>query len=149
MRSLPALLLTVLLASCGGGEQRPAPGTAWKDMTHDERHYYMKETVFPKMKGEFAAFDAKDFAGMKCVTCHGDGAKDHTFKMPNPKLPGLPATEDGFKQLQAKHPEIMKFMMEKVVPDMAVMLGEAPYNPATHQGFGCFRCHPKKTDANP
>lgn len=148
MRMLPAAIVVALLASCSG-EQRAAPGTPWKDMTHDERHTYMKETVFPKMKGDFVAFDAKDFNKMNCPTCHGKGAKDHTFKMPNPDLPQLPTTEDGFKKLQAKEPEVVKFMMERVVPDMASLLGEQPYNPATHAGFGCFRCHPKKTDANP
>ncbi len=143
MRLMLALLLTATLASCSS-EQRAAPGTPWKDMNHEERHTYMKETVFPKMKGDFIAFSAKDFGKMDCATCHGKGAKDHSFKMPNPDLPPLPTTEDGFKQLKSKHPEVVKFMMEKVVPDMAVLLSEQPYNPQTHQGFGCFRCHPKK-----
>jgi len=149
IRFLPVPVLAMLLAACGSEEQRPAPGTAWKDMTHQERHFYMRETVFPPMKGDFVAFSSKDYAKMNCATCHGDGAKDHTFKMPNPKLPPLPATEAGFKQLQAKHPEVVKFMMETVVPDMAKMLGEAAYNPTTHQGFGCFRCHTKKDAVNP
>ena len=137
-----------LLMSCGGSsksdEDKPVPKAPWKDQTHDERLVYMKKVVFPKMKPEFVAFDAKDFGDMTCVTCHGPGAKDKSFKMPNPKLPKLPATEDGFNKLKEKHPEAVKFMMEKVVPDMAALLGESPYSPQTHLGFGCFRCHPKE-----
>jgi hypothetical protein len=30
---------------------------------------------------------------------------------------------------------------------MAAFVGEPPYNTKTHEGFGCFRCHPK--DAQP
>ena len=33
------------------------------------------------------------------MTCHGDSAKDGSFKMPNPKLLKLPADEAGFKKL--------------------------------------------------
>jgi hypothetical protein len=137
-----------LVGSCGGNpapqEDRPIPKGPWKDMNHDDRLVFMKKVVFPKMKPEFVAFDSKDFGDMTCVTCHGDGAKDKTFKMPNPKLPKLPATEEGFKKLQEKHPEAVKFMREKVVPDMASLLGEEPYNRETHKGFGCFECHVKE-----
>jgi hypothetical protein len=147
-----ALLLAVAYAatfglSCGGSppkEAKSGASTVWKDMKHDERMAYMKKTVFPKMKSEFVAFDAKDFGEMNCATCHGDGAKDKTFKMPNPKLPKLPGTEEGFKKLTEEHPDVTKFMMTKVVPQMASFLGEEPYDPKTHQGFGCFRCHTKK-----
>src|SRR6185503_9855496 len=150
MKTLYALVLvscSVPLLSCGGSspkETEPRPGTAWKDMSHEERAGYMKKTVLPKMKAEFAAFDAKEFSEMNCATCHGDGAKDKKFKMPNPKLPKLPATEEGFKKLSQDHPDVMKFMSTKVVPDMASLLGGQPYDPKTHQGFGCFRCHVKK-----
>jgi hypothetical protein len=102
---------------------------------------FMKHTVFPKMKDEFTAFDGKRFADMNCKTCHGDGASDGSFTMPNAKLPVVPGTPDGFKKLTAKKPEISKFMMEKVVPDMASMLGEPAYDPKTQQGFGCHDCH--------
>ena len=137
MRILSALplLSAAFVASCGGASSKeadPKPATAWKDMKHDERAAYMKNTVLPKMKVEFIAFDGKD------------GTKDKSFKMPNPKLPKLPATEEGFKKLSAEHPEAMTFMRTKVVPHMAALVGEAPYDPKTHEGFGCFECHLKK-----
>lgn len=101
----------------------------------------MKSTVMPKMKDEFSAFDAKRFGEMNCKTCHGDGAADGSFKMPNAKLPPVPATKEGFEKLMKKKPEICKFMMEKVTPDMAGLLGEPAYDPKTQQGFGCHGCH--------
>jgi hypothetical protein len=118
----------------------PPAAATWKDMNHDQRMELMKTVVMPKMKTEFADFDAKKYADFKCATCHGDGVKDGSFKMPNPKLPKLSAA-DGFKKHMAKTPAITKFMMAKVVPDMASMLNEQPYDPATHQGFGCGECH--------
>ena len=102
---------------------------------------FMKHTVFPKMKDEFTGWDAKRFADMNCKTCHGDGASDGSFKMPNPKLPVLPSKPEDFKKLAAKKPVAAKFMMEHVVPDMASMLGQQPYDMKTHQGFGCTNCH--------
>jgi hypothetical protein len=109
-------------------------------MNDDQKREHMKTVVLPKMKEDFGGFDAKKFGGMNCATCHGDGAKAGTFKMPNAKLPKLnPA--GGFKKHMDKKPEMTKFMMEKVVPDMAKALDQQPYDPKTQTGFGCMSCH--------
>ncbi len=97
----------------------------------------------PKMGALFHDYDATKYADPKCGLCHGAGAKDGSFKMPNPDLPKLPATPDGFKKLAAKHGKIMTFMSEKVKPTMAGLVGEPPMDPKTGQGFGCFECHTK------
>jgi hypothetical protein len=121
----------------------PGPGD-WDKWSHDQKLEYMKTAVMPKMGGEFHDFDAKRYAEPKCVLCHGSGAKDGSFKMPNPELPKLDATPAGFKALAAKKPAIFDFMMKHVEPDMAALLGESPFDPKTQQGFGCFDCHTKK-----
>ena len=59
---------------------------------------------------------------MKCETCHGEKAMDRKFKMPNPDLPKLPTTPEGFKALSEKKPEATKFMGTQVKPKMAEML---------------------------
>jgi hypothetical protein len=165
------LILGLCLLRCGGGAQpaeAPSPPAAieptapvaesdagaapseepsadagpvaWKDMSHGQRAKYMKTVVLPKMKAEFTAFNAKDFGEMNCTTCHGKDAKEKDFKMPNPDLPKL-SPEGNFKKHKAKTPEILKFMLEKVEPGMAALLGEPPFDPKTHEGFSCFDCH--------
>lgn len=100
----------------------------------------MKTVVMPRMKELFSAWEPEHHADMKCVACHGEGAKTQTFKMPNPKLPKLSYT-DNFKKEREAHPNGTQFMMEKVVPEMIRLLGVEPFNPATGKGFGCGACH--------
>lgn len=116
----------------------------WKDMTKEQRKEYMTTVVLPKMKDEFIQFSPQAYGDMNCATCHGDGEKNGTFDMPSPNLPKLPADEAGFKGLMDKKPDVMKFMVSKVVPEMAHFVGESPYDPQTKQGFGCFECHTKR-----
>jgi hypothetical protein len=120
------------------------PQVAWAAMTFEQRKAYMKTAVLPKMKGLFVAFDGTRYSNFSCTTCHGDGATNGKFKMPNPKLPKLPATPDGFKQLMADKPEIMEFMAKQVKPTMASLLGLPEFTPETHAGFGCMECHTKQ-----
>src|SRR5579864_3083792 len=143
-----ALYLTAVGAGCSSTDHTAMPNKPWKDQTHDERMVTMKKLVYPTMKDEFIRFDPKDFSDMTCATCHGPGARDKTFKMPNPKLPKLPTTDAGFEKLKKEHSEIVQFMMNTVVPKMAAFLGERPYDPQTREGFGCFRCHPREATAS-
>lgn len=113
----------------------------WQEMTKVERADHMKNAVLPKLGPEFAKWNPKHFNDMKCAGCHGAGAKDKSFKMPNPDLPKLPMTPEGFKALAEKNPAAMKFMKEQVMPRTAKLLGLPPFDMATHQGFGCGACH--------
>ena len=119
----------------------PAP---WESMSKEQRKEYMKTAVLPQMKQTFVAFNADRYKAMTCVTCHGDGAADGKFNMPNPKLPKLPASPAGFQKLMSEKPTMMQFMAMKVKPQMAHLLGMPEYTPESKTGFGCFQCHTKE-----
>ena len=110
----------------------------WKSMDHDSRKAYMRQVVMPAMRTAFAAFDSVKFGNMKCGVCHGDGARDDSFKMPNPKIFKLPNSREGWAKAD---PKFMKFMKETVKPKMAAMLGMPEFNMQTKAGFGCGNCH--------
>ena len=115
-------------------------------MDKQARGKFMREVVVPNMKEKFQAFDKKKFEKFNCGTCHGAGAADGSFKMPNPQIAALPATKEGFEDLAKKKGEWMKFMGTVVKPEMAKLLGEKEMDPANMAagGFGCMACHTMK-----
>ena len=150
-----SLISALVLAACGGEPPPPAgtPGTAapvataaaaadphagvaWRDdMTKEQKVAFMKARVAPEMAKTFQEFDAKRYEDFGCKTCHGPQSKD-----PDDFLPKL-TMKDGKLTCFAEKPEISKFMAAKVAPQMAALFGKQPYDPATHQGFGCAGCH--------
>lgn len=148
-----SLALPVVVAACGGAQPAApaapsapaasasaapavaAPG-AWKDAkSKDEKVAFMKTKVAPHMAEVFRAADATRYAKFDCKTCHGPA-----YKEPKEFLPHL-VMKDGKITAFAEKPEVAKFMAEKVVPEMAAIFGEKPYDPATKTGFGCMECH--------
>lgn len=131
-----------------GGAAKPARKIDWARMNKDERKKYMKTVVAPAMKKVFMSFDAKKYANMSCPTCHGEGASEGTFKMPNPDLPKLPQPTDraGFMALMNKKPDVVKFMGTKVKPKMAELLGLPEWTPGRPMpgAFSCYNCHDKE-----
>jgi hypothetical protein len=130
-------------SAAAAGPPPPGPGE-WDKWAKDQKLSYMKAAVLPKMGALFHDFDSTRFAEPKCVLCHGAGAKAGSFKMPNPDLPKLPASPADFKKLHDAKPQIFEFMLTQVEPQMAALVGEAPFDPKTKQGFSCFECHTKK-----
>jgi hypothetical protein len=153
-------LSLAVLAACGSSStpppQTPAPAAApaapvaWKDMDATQRETFMKEVVMPRSKELFVAFDPKS-ASMDCKTCHGDGATDGTFEMPNPKIKPLPNTPEAFMAWVSKDAEAgryAEFMATKLEPAVAEMLQLEPFDPKTNTGeFSCGNCH-QLVDAN-
>ena len=114
-------------------------GFDWHTMSHADKKDYMRETVLPKMQKIFSAYNKEEYGDLKCKTCHGDGARTGEFKMPNPKLGKLPKSKEGMKALAAQSPAMMKFMTDKVKPEMAALLGMDAKDSKTK--FGCGNCH--------
>lgn len=122
------------------------PEVKWADMDTKQRGKFMAAVVMPKMKELFAEFDPKAFGTFTCGTCHGKDAKERAFKMPNPALFVLPSAPAEFGKLMKDKPNWVKFMGEKVKPEMAKLLGKEPFdmkNPKPGQ-FGCAECHTMK-----
>lgn len=118
------------------------PTTPWARMNAQQRGQYMAQSVMPVMTEMLHAYDSTRYADVTCATCHGANARAVHFHMPN-TLPTLPAF--GSPEATAWHqrdPRMFQFMGERMVPAMAQLLGQQPFNMQTHQGFGCGGCHP-------
>jgi len=118
----------------------PLQAGQWETMDHESREAFMKQVVKPEMAKIFQGYDAQEFSDFGCDTCHGDGAKDGSFKMPNPDLPQL--TGDLFGP---NPPEDMKAILElmetQVKPTMVNLLGMEAMDQTHPDGFGCGNCH--------
>jgi hypothetical protein len=101
----------------------------------------MKQTVMPAEREIFARFEPLRFADMTCETCHGQGARDGSYRMPNPDLPHIVGGKGGFEELAAKEPEAVRFMQKVVGPETAQLIGYSPFDMEKHVGFSCYQCH--------
>ena len=144
-------VLTTLVTACGGSappatsatstSSAAEPETAktpivWSDkLSKEQKAAFMKQSVLPEMSKVFQTANAATYANFSCKTCHGPDYRNPPDFLPKLKL------KDGNLTAFAEKPEIAKFMHEKVVPAMATLFGEQPYDPKTKQGFGCAGCH--------
>jgi hypothetical protein len=136
---LPLLSLALASASCARGKVVVPEGATktWDEMAEDERMTHMKTVVAPRMKSMFQEFDGERFADFSCETCHGPGAAEETYALPNPELPQLDESKY-YKKHREATPEMVDFMWKEVEPTMAELLG------VTHGMKGdmnCSSCH--------
>lgn len=108
-------------------------------LSKDQKIAFMKKVVAPRLGKVFQSSNPTRYADFGCKTCHGPAYKD-----PPDFLPKL-TLRAGKITAFAEKPEVSKFMHEQVVPEMATVFGQQPYDPATHQGFGCGGCHKVET----
>lgn len=119
-----------------GSASAAAVPTVWQhDMPKDQQIAFMGQRIMPPMGKVFKEHDGKRFADFSCKTCHGP-----QYKEPKEFLTKL-VLKDGKITSFAEKPEVSKWMAEQVVPAMATAMGMKPYDPQTHQGFGCGGCH--------
>jgi len=119
-------------------EETPLAEMAWADVPEDQRGRWMSEVVVPTMAPLFQEHDAERFADFGCATCHGEDAREVGFEMPNGLAPLDPQQVGAM--FQSEQP-MAQFMVQTVWPQMTELLGEAPFDPETGEGFSCFNCH--------
>lgn len=126
-------------AGCALGKQTNPVGLEkrWDELTTDERSTFMVAVFEPRMHKAFVGFDAERFADFGCPTCHGAGADDGTYAMPNPALPHLNA-KGFYREHRKAHPEISGFMWKGVAKPGAKLLGKT-LGPSAE--FECWSCH--------
>jgi len=156
MKTVPSCLVTaIVLAGCGGMAVEPAPEPAptdpatggespqvpWSAMDRDQRRQFMADVVLPTMTEIFQTFDPERYADVRCTLCHGDNARDVQFHMPNTLHP---LDLEAFPTPESEDPRVARYaelMFTQVTPKMVELLGVPPFDPETHEGFGCFNCH--------
>lgn len=121
------------------------PDKPWAGMSYDEKEWYMVGKVHPVMREVFQSLDHDKYEGLKfeCTPCHGENPAARKYKMPSDHLSPVPAagTEDWKAMQNAK---IVKFMVQRVTPSMASLIGEKSGEPGTEGVFTCWGCHPKQ-----
>ena len=122
----------------GQASTEASADVAWANMDRAQRLVFMQQTVMPEMQAMFQEHDPERFADFGCPTCHGGNMQEVDFAMPNGVAPLDPAQIGALFQSDQPMPQ---FMVQRVWPRMAELLQQAPYDPATHEGFGCMNCH--------
>ncbi len=121
----------------------PGPGE-WATWSHERKLAYMTTTFMNEERKIFASWEPVRFRNLECRTCHGIGAADGTFTMPNTDLAHLIPGKEGYQELLTHEPELFTFMQKKLVPETARLLGLPPFDMEKHTGFSCYQCHLKQ-----
>ena len=118
-----------------GGTTFDCATETWAEQTGESKGEYMYNCVVPVMKPIFQAHDPERFADFGCATCHGADFGGGTYQMP-----AVWALD--WSDMESWPEGYNEFMTTQVVPEMATLLGVAPYDPTSNpEGFGCNGCH--------
>ena len=148
------LALTTVYVGCGGSGSTDAtmpssskkgsaiaamgitgPDMPWDEMTVADKEFYMVGKVNPIMQELFASYDAEEYSGFDCETCHGEEMREIEFKMPAPSMYVVPPEgTPGHRGMLKTFPDTVAFMEETVTPAMGKLLGI--------EDFTCAGCHP-------
>ncbi len=110
----------------------------------------MVQHVLPAATELFSSWRPEEYADFGCETCHGADAASRDWALPNPGIITLyPTGTVGQQEVLHQYTEASTFMFSRLVPATQTLLGAADYDPATHQGFSCFTCHPSAAADDP
>lgn len=122
-----------------------APDNGWSDLTYEERHAKMTFVVHPALARRFKKAGGEKTARLTCKSCHGERAEDVRYRMP--AIEALrPSRVAEIYQPGAKLSPLLTFMRDEVTPTTARLMEMPVYDPATGQGFSCFKCHLKERE---
>ena len=113
----------------------------WATMNDTFKNAHMASVVLPAMAKLFQGFDAGEFGGFNCVTCHGPNMVQVGFKMPN----GLFPIAEADIPIWSADGDIGTFMATELLPAFAPLIDGTPVDPVTGKGtVSCFTCHETK-----
>ena len=125
----------------------PPQSISWDQLDLDARRAAMHRDVLPLAQRLFREFDAERYASVTCATCHGPGAANGSFEMPNPRILALhPSGSPEQRVMVEAHPQMVRFMFNHLLPEVRDVMGAAPYDTETGEGFSCYSCHPHASD---
>ena len=136
------LLFSIALLACTPRTATQEPSLddrPFDELNHDERIEFMKLRVVPAMQPIFVQHDATKFSSFGCQTCHGKGATDGEYHMPNDSLPRL--SGDLTKKFSRAK---LDWMLTEVKPTMAKLLKVKEWSPEDPYGFDCYACHSRE-----
>ena len=99
-----------------------------------------EHVVLPRAVAIFRAWRPERFAEVNFTLCHGQGAKTGNFSMPTAHLPRLSGDVLLGPEFQ-KYPDTTRLKLDRLVPEMADVLGLKSFSIITRRGFGCYSCH--------
>ena len=120
-----------------------APKIPWANKTRLQRQDYMGIFVLPRMQKLFAGWKPDEYGEFRCQTCHGENFDKPPVDFQMPRVAFPLEADDPIGGAMKYDAEATRFMVDKVLPTMAELLGEKPFEAKTGQGFSCFRCHPR------
>ena len=132
--------LAFLLGSWAGAGVHDFPGA--------EKCNFGQEVTFSHDGRDFLEFQSRtwvlDNDGNKVrplETEHGFWRIDADRKVEVTMVRDDGVVEIWYGEMAAKKPQMTEFMVKHVKPEMAKLLNEPEFDPATKTGFGCGECH--------
>jgi len=143
---LAGVIVLVILIGGGCYPKRvgpPGPNgqqITWPEMTIEQRKSHMGRVVLPTAAAIFGSWRPDHYARVDCTLCHGQGARNDNFSMPNDHLPRLSGDLLLGPEF-ASQPETTRLKLNRLVPEMSAALGLKSFSIITRKGFGCYSCH--------
>ncbi len=138
------IILVMSSAGCSTGPKKrflmDGEEISWPEMNVTQRKQHMEQVVLPIAGSVFQSWRPGEYDEIGCTLCHGVGAANEDFRMPTAHLP--PLSGELFLGREFRdYPETTGLKLDRLVPEMAAVLGKGEFSLITRRGFGCYSCH--------